>query len=1112
MKLLELYQHLALNNPRGEEARLFQMLAHWYTVNAEFDPKTGEALPQNLTTFLHKVSRPLGDSFKFDRLWRIIEHARLSVERLFRMLNESPRREQALLHVRSVRELDASSFIKLNNRPGRNVREKLAGKPYLQAVRRFQSVNLPENRLFKAFVTNLAELLELRLEYLKEKEDELLTKIRSWLLSDEAMSIGRWENLPPNNTLLSHRDYRRVWDAWRWLQTLDDDISRDFSQLSERRETMIKWLSLGTKYSEGKRLFAEMPVFFNYEEFCIDPILPIVFQETTKKLTRTVVSAKIQIPACVDLTSIRPGYATEFAHGNLQETYLWQQWHSGDENVDIMLFNSDAAYLHSDTTTIFLTDLFLPGKHKIEHLDSASRAFAANLQKTFKNNTLIWLIPDFLNDFELEIIRRNLNARFPGAEPLPRSVAAVFEKIEHSTIKRQGYEVIVVDTFAGRTCVTKLISRFDQQLKERLPESNGFYWERCPPVIFAEEENDKTVELEKQGCDIVTLDSKGNWGNEKSANKPHPINDSSIADDPRIGPFNFRIDLNNAVTRGGIKLHSMQKRAGDIPLWCDQVPELSIKVFKDGLYKRFYLVSLGTKIKPVRGRVMSITVEDNFELRAGRPFYQFPLFQGQNEDEVGFSARLDSPAFPLKTDTICKLALTFEYGADEPYLLTFSPLNQSFFPVKATWKRNPEIIDAPPPGYPAAMCWADLKRFPKPGTDATSDLLDWFLSACDRLDDDLYNYPRTRSVGKICSFWHEDRHGGHFTYAKCNEAAKDVFIHERNFVRGFSYEDFDEGDELSFELEGQNGRYTGRGVADREFQEEAGLREFDTNLTGEIVRNIHRRLYVPFIQIWRDGRSIKDSDCTSNFSEDADCYIEEISGLLCEENVPEILKREFLFLLACTHKDTSDECIGWITEQVKNGKIDDHRAVGFALGDVSEDWQKQVFSRLASEPNLSAIRVFAYAIWREKHFIEFFSLSELKATLEALSQRLKKIIKGFEKKASLGDLARATAESLELLLGLLRARSSKDKEISMLLQPHQKITKAFAKQVECVTQILTKENVNLFSRVQLDVSQKPAGDRTPDLLYALRLYLTGDDGANAIHVTGISDNDNDNNS
>ena len=83
-----------------------------------------------------------------------------------RSLSENPRREQAYLPIRDVKELNATSFIALSRRPGRNVREKLAGKPYMQAVRRYQSVDLPQNRLVKEFVTQLADLLELRRKYL----------------------------------------------------------------------------------------------------------------------------------------------------------------------------------------------------------------------------------------------------------------------------------------------------------------------------------------------------------------------------------------------------------------------------------------------------------------------------------------------------------------------------------------------------------------------------------------------------------------------------------------------------------------------------------------------------------------------------------------------------------------------------------------------------------------------------------------------------------------------------------------------------------------------------------------------------------------------------------
>ena len=299
MTLIELYQWQGGEGKNGENARALLTQIHWFTINADFDPKTGEALPQALSAFLGNVARTPAAETLHDRLWRITEHARPSVERLFRALNESPRREHALLPVRAVRELDASSFIKLSNRPGRNIREKLAGKPYLQAVRRFQSVNLPENRLLKAFVTRLAELLELRRDCLRETEDELLAKIQSWLLSDNAQAIARWDNLPPNNTLLSHRDYRRVWDAWRWLQTVDDDIVRDLSQLETRDKTMRLWDDYGRMYFEGTHRFAEMPVLFDYEKLEICPWLSqIAFQKAPRKIVRSSGTQRCPVKVC----------------------------------------------------------------------------------------------------------------------------------------------------------------------------------------------------------------------------------------------------------------------------------------------------------------------------------------------------------------------------------------------------------------------------------------------------------------------------------------------------------------------------------------------------------------------------------------------------------------------------------------------------------------------------------------------------------------------------------------------------------------------------------------------------------------------------------------------
>lgn len=1110
MSLLELYKALSSVGEFGDKARDLLAQDHWFAVNAEFDPKTGLALPQALSSFLAKVAQPVNDGITRDRLWRITEHSRASVERLFHALNESPRREQALLPIHAVRELDANSFIKLSNRPGRTIREKLAGKPYLQAVRRFQSVNLPENSLLKAFAIRLVELLELRTDYFGQ-EDELLPKIHSWLRSDEAQAIGNWGNLPPNNTLLAHRDYRHVWDAWRWLQTLDDDIARDFSQHEERGKTRLIWNQCAQMWADGNYLFAETPLLFNYDKFEILPwsSKPPLFKQLKQNMPRRFQKQQIYDPVCVDLTGLRPRYADHAGAKSLPSTLLWQEWKREGEAIDIDLFDSDAAWLHPQACSISAPELFFTKDISSENFDRAARAFVSQLREFFRNDTFVWLIPDFLNDFELEVIRRNLNARFPGAEPLPRSVAAVFAQIDYAKIC-DGFAVVVVDGSGGKISATKLLAKFENDLKKRLPDTRGFYWERCPPVIITSSEIEKPY---GNGYDITTVDAQGKWHDANRPEKPQLVDTSLLRRDSRIGQFSDYINLTESPVVGGIRLLSLQQRAGDIPLWRDQIPELSIKVMKDGRYQRFHLVSRGTTVKPIRGRPVIIDVDEDFTLSAGKKFYLFPLFLGESADDLGFSARLDSPTFPLKENVVCKLDLTFEYGADDPYKLVFTPLDRALSPVLATWHRTEEVIvtNARCPEYPVPMTWADLRRVPKNNNKETSDLLEWMQSSIARLDRDLFIHPKPRTIGVMSSAWRTDKKGGHYTFATCNSTEESVFIHENSFVHGLNYADFTEGKSISFELQKREGKYSGLKVAEARYTETDRLKDFDEESAKNVVFNIQKSLYFPVIQVWRDGRSIGDAKCPNEFAAAMLINIAYLAALLSESDLPELVKNEIRFLLSCMHKDASKECVQWVIEQVENVSTLPTRTVGFALGDVSAQWQKDVMSNLVAHPTNDALRVFAYAIWREQHFVEKFNLVELRPILNALSIMLgnikqcppRKRENENDKRIS-RNWVRATTEPLELLLGLLRTRSSSDLEIKMLLQPHQNITKKLAKQIERVTEIVAQSHVTLFSRVQLNL-KKPEGDRTPDLLYALRLYLTGDDGANAIHIFSVSD-------
>ena len=261
--------------------------------------------------------------------------------------------------------------------------------------------------------------------------------------------------------------------------------------------------------------------------------------------------------------------------------------------------------------------------------------------------------------------------------------------------------------------------------------------------------------------------------------------------------------------------------------------------------------------------------------------------------------------------------------------------------------------------------------------------------------------------------------------------------------------------------------------------------------------------------IWGDARSLEDPACPAQFKKE---FI-EINAALLEHLPKEVIDKKYMALLACMHKDSPSECVQWINMQIKGKSIRNKQAVGFALGDVSAQWQQYVLSELVARQTSDALRIFTYAIWREQSFIGKFSFTELKTIMNNLIAMLVEIKpcptrKDEKDKLTVREWVRSTAEPLELLLGLLRTRASSDPEIKILLQPHQKITKEFAKQVERVTDIVLQSNVPLFSRVQLNI-QKPEGDRTPDLLYALRLYLTGDDGANAIHITSVSDSDDD---
>ncbi len=1102
MNLREFYQFVGEESEDGKRARRLLDQQHWYSLVVDFDPRTGQALTVGLDKVLDKIYRKPDVTETRDRLWRLVEHSRAAVDRITKSLSETPRREQAILSISKVRELTPSSFEALSRRPGRNIREKLADKPYMQAVRRYQSVDVPQNQLFKEFVIQVAELLETKKQFLGD-DDHMISTINRWLRTTEAKKISQWKNLAPNNSLLSHRDYRRIWDSWKWLQEIDMQIDKDLADIEDRAATVAKWESYAKKYAEGKTLFGNVPVFFDYESFSIEPWCDLNMRQVQRFERKTKVVDQIKHPVCVDLTHVRPRWSSvdDDRRLTLDEKFVWQRWRDDNRTVDIDLFDADSVVLRSDNTTVTFKQLLSFSSDTESIADPAAHKFTQKLSELFGHPTLIWLVPDVFNDFQLQTVRRNLNTEFSNAIPLPRSIAAVFEMFDYSNIEADGFRVLVVDVAEGTKYATILIARYDKELLERVPETRGFSWERSPHVILPE----KQVTPNKL-AEVSFFDAQGNW---QSATGVPPLKSNERHSSSRhsaIGKSNHTLTISGSPVRGGIRLHRLQELAGDIPLWRDHIPELSIKVIKDGRYQPFILVDRETAIRPVRGVPVPIPVKNKFTLPAGREYYQFPLFQGEDPDDLGFVARLQSPQFPRSTDINCRLTLTYTYGADDPYRLVFEVLtsdgvlDHSVKPIQVKWlpKKDEVISDAPAPKYPRSHTWSDLtKNVYDPSLRKSNQFTDWVRRDTFNLNEFLYGLIQIIKTGDIDSGimkteWKASGNGRSYASVSPNTDEEDIYINDRSLLVPSNL--FGKGTEVFFiKIRNRDSKLVGNFVSD-------AAEKVRSQAPRGLINWIHRSLYVPYITVWSDGRSLDDADCDSDFKTEMKEKFDWLSAVLLSSDLPKALKNEIKFLMCCTHKDMPEELSARLVSESKQESID-VKSIGFALGDLSEHWQQEIFQSLMERVDAPSLKVFSIAIWRHEQFVKKFSATDLEILLAKTVSLLRSEMNKVPFKAT---EATTCTKYCELVLGLLRSRESSDMTLRMILQPNQVISVKISKLVDELVELLQKTGMSLKSRVRIDdLPSKPEGDHTSDLLFALQLYLSGDIGANAIRVTSI---------
>lgn len=250
----------------------------WIISTAEFDSISGEPLQTDIDSFCSRTSVYSWDNYAEkinDRFNRICEYVIESLRTVYSSLRIQIKRDHAVLPIHAVREIDSTSIVWLSLRPGRTVREKIAGKNTILSVRRRQSLDTPENRLVKDFIRRLAERLEKRSVFFPEENDklcsELLPFLRQWLHSENMEEIGAWRNAQPNNTLLHDKHYRKIWRSSKLLHDIDASLMSDLNNIPKIRLTIIFWTILSKAKTIDECRIVQQPVTIQYDEITISP-------------------------------------------------------------------------------------------------------------------------------------------------------------------------------------------------------------------------------------------------------------------------------------------------------------------------------------------------------------------------------------------------------------------------------------------------------------------------------------------------------------------------------------------------------------------------------------------------------------------------------------------------------------------------------------------------------------------------------------------------------------------------------------------------------------------------------------------------------------------------
>lgn len=796
----------------------------------------------------------------------------------------------------------------------------------------------------------------------------------------------------------------------------------------------------------------------------------------------------------------------------------------------------------------------------------ASQLFLSKLHDSIYCSNFYYLVPDASDEIAMFTVRRQLNLYFPNAQSLPKSISTVFSLLKDrpQVFEKQNKVLLLcASIFGSSLTITPLIGVKNKDLIQNLPQSGGMQWERFPSITYEiekfkdlvaaifskglKEKLKSAISLELSVLQDLMFTSlvykEKNVLNSRYISpkiihslenelKSFKQNINKILEDVKKQvlpdantPIYFissdlplNITQNSQVTplghfssvKGGSQLVLWQNTENCPPLWKDHLPELFIRATENGKIVYKSLVQSTLAVLPQYGKTIKIN-SLKLILPANKEYYKFPLTKSEKGKILKYEMQIKSSHFPLKNDVACNLDMEYTYGAEKPYRLFITPTHESsatFRRIEANWVSAEKIArNNPVPKLPHKKSWQDLRKFPNRNGKGTSDLIDWMLKnlsdinkICEKYQEVQNNKPTI--VDNFNLKIRKPKNSTDYCFLP-NLNGPDIYCNVNNYHGSGSL--FNANRVYLNVKKTPDGKYSASLICDLEEEYRAELEKSFKNRLKNYLENLPSKLHFPAVQIWQEGRSCQDYEAPYELRVAVLKFIENLNTIKNTGLGGDKLYNECLTCASRMHKDVAHLDLLWQYLKISINKNPDTISIlrlSNALGDLSLTVQQELHRSLLDNLTGWKLRVLAATYWRYPEDLKTLNVKDLNLLGKAILRSLSKLLVSYNKDKF---FALKVTKLCELILALLRTRDFQDPQIQAVFDANGEMSENLIPLIEKLVTLYSEHPFEIKSYVRLELKKPDNYSKLPDLLYAVYMYLTGDDGAYDIVITEFVD-------